>query len=141
EIKAAGKLQLLTVVRRRVLWASAAAAGLFILVNVLYFTANRPAPTASQPMAPAVAKSAPPVSATADANVQMERRAAPEGKEADRAGNEENALRRTEAARKAPEAENKFAETRKLEEAERGKLADAAKKPAEAPAPPPPAPT
>src|SRR5688572_891593 len=38
EIKSAGKVHVLAKVRRNVLWASAAAAALFIGVNVVYFS-------------------------------------------------------------------------------------------------------
>jgi hypothetical protein len=42
EIQAAGKLHVLAKFRRTVLWASAAAAGLFIVMNVMYFKASKP---------------------------------------------------------------------------------------------------
>src|SRR3954463_2498875 len=47
EIQAAGKLHVLAKFRRTVLWASAAAAGLFVVMNVMYFITSR----ASAPMA------------------------------------------------------------------------------------------
>ncbi len=43
EIQAAGKLHVLARFRRTVLWASAAAAGLFVVMNVMYFNAPRQA--------------------------------------------------------------------------------------------------
>jgi len=71
EIQAAGKLHVLAKFRRTVLWASAAAAGLFIVMNVMYFGSQRraePAAAGPAPVAPlarveslerAAAKSAP----------------------------------------------------------------------------------
>src|SRR5258708_5498828 len=52
DIQAAGKVHSLAKVRRILLWSSAAAAGLFVVVNAMYLTSQRAAP--SMALAPAV---------------------------------------------------------------------------------------
>ncbi|HZE95926.1 MAG TPA: anti-sigma factor [Planctomycetota bacterium] len=155
EIQAAGKVHVLASFRRKILWASAAAAGLFLLVNVMYFTAAKQrAPLASSaPLSPAIAripeaqKAAPEFAEKGDpaalrmeadrslADEGLKRRAMEEsrkdlaGSDGKRAGDKPGAA--------APKADA-------LNELERSKLAGAGKelpaRPAEAPAAPPAAP-
>jgi hypothetical protein len=58
EVRAAGKVHVFSRVRRTVLWASAAAAGLFVVMNVMYFSAQKSSspPGDAVPMARSIAK-------------------------------------------------------------------------------------
>jgi hypothetical protein len=51
EIQAAGKVHSLAKFRRGVLWASAAAAGIFIVMNAMYLSSQKTPPPASAPIA------------------------------------------------------------------------------------------
>lgn len=161
EIQAAGRRQSLVKVRRLVLWASAAAAGLFVLLNVVYLSSQKSAAPALGPEAP-MARSAAKVPPAEPQRAAEPTIVQPEAKEADRAlALDTGARRQLDAARKnlaesgdkaAPDAT--VEESRKSVPAKARAAAPEAPKPAEglakseaappAPVPaaaPPPAPT
>jgi hypothetical protein len=124
EIQAAGKLHSMAKVRRVVLWATAAAAGLFVVMNVMVLSRQAPAPGANEPtVALAPAKAAP---------MSVEERTA-----ADRAG-EPELSRRIEARKNLGEGAEKRAPAEVLEEARR---LDQAREKSAAPATPAPKPS
>src|SRR4029077_16663680 len=60
EIAASGKVHVLARFRRNLMWAAAAAAGLFVVLNVMYFARREASPVASvarppQPLGPPLA--------------------------------------------------------------------------------------
>ena len=127
EMQAAGKVHSFARMRRTVLWASAAAAALFIGLNLMYFTANDKTsarPLATAPPAPIVVGK---VQQMQQPHEEAAKNAAPE--------KEAPAERRSTADRAAAADEAKLRESRKqVEEQEKGLHAkpDAVKKSAEA---------
>ena len=128
EIQAAGKLHSMAKVRRVVLWAAAAAAGVFVVMNVAVLSRQAPAPVANEPtvaLAPAARPAAPTMAAP---------RIAEERSSADRAGaSEPEARRQLEARKYLGEGAEKRASGEVLEEA---KKLDQAREKAAAPAGP-----
>jgi len=133
EILAAGKVHQFAKVRRNVLWAAAAAAGILVILNVAYFTrmersASDPTVAAKQAGVPSIASVPAPADMPAAKQEDALRRAAldPVAKERERAF--------------APEEQKKLAdakeESRKRDEADRQKSAEP-ERPAPAPEPKP----
>lgn len=156
EIQAAGKVHVFSRMRRTVLWASAAAAGLFVVMNVMYFSSkerNAPMTEGAPAMVRAAAKADPmastPPPAPAEAKDGRSLDLAKSAEDADRADVRRNAAPPMARQEQQP-APQKNEELRKAndEEPSRKKVVAADKegggaKPGAAPVtapPPPPAP-
>ncbi|HLY10490.1 MAG TPA: anti-sigma factor [Planctomycetota bacterium] len=128
EIQAAGKVHSLAKFRRLVLWASAAAAALFIVANAIYLTnQNSKAPGADAPLVARMKNSA---------DAEARPAAAPPAeaaKEADRSANQGfGARRQLESRKETGEEDERRAAPKPVVE---GKRVDALRERAEAPAP------
>jgi len=122
DIQAAGKVHSLAKVRRILLWASSAAAGLFIVVNALYLTSQRSAPSLASPAPPvarALAKADP--ARPTDPQPVEQNRFADETKQDKESGLAQgNASRRQDALRKdSGEAQEKRGAGAPAEEAKK----------------------